>query len=281
MTTELRFDVAISCTEEDSWIARDLHNLVRRSGFSVYCYLEQPDVIRGFMRPKLRDIYTDSSLNVLLWSHSYATRPTDSIPAMERRAIAARHVDRGDADSLLIIVVDDAKLERDFADVLAHKLQREGLTGIEGFIVQRLKALWSRPTQHGLLSHPPGTDKARGVLHPCKFTIDPAFEEDPLKRWKRLADVLVRADIPGNTKRLYLIPSGLTTPFLRHSGLLKTDPSLLKLKRDATRVFAKRSLALGQQLDGYWFALKKGELEIPTVYSPTYDAFLNQQLVTV
>jgi hypothetical protein len=103
MTTELRFDVAISCTEEDSWIARDLHNLVRRSGFSVYCYLEQPDVIRGFMRPKLRDIYSDSSLNVLLWSHSYGTRPRGSIPAMERRAIAARHVDRGDADSLLII----------------------------------------------------------------------------------------------------------------------------------------------------------------------------------
>jgi hypothetical protein len=61
--------------------------------------------------------------------------------------------------------------------------------------------------------------------------------------------------------------------------LLKADSSLLERKRSATRTFAVRSL--GQQLDGYWFPLRKGDIEIPTIYSPTYDAFLNQQPLTV
>jgi hypothetical protein len=100
---DVRFDVAISSAAEDGWIAKDLSNLIRRSGFSVYCYLDQPELIKGFFEPRLQDIYVDSSLNIVLWSRAYCERPTDSIVSMERRFISSRHVYKGEADSLVVV----------------------------------------------------------------------------------------------------------------------------------------------------------------------------------
>jgi hypothetical protein len=268
MTQGLRFDVAISSVRDDAWIAKDLSNLIKRSGFSVYCYLHQPDLIQGFLRPRLRDIYADSSLNILVWSKNYSAQPDSTIPAMERRCISMRHVDKGEASSLLILCADETPLDRDLEPILAH-------TAIEAFVIQRLKTLWSRDTHEGLLRHPPGTEQARGPLLPCTFTVHPSYQSDPLRRWENLADVRVRCEITkSKSAMVYLIPSGLATPFLRHSTLLRVDPTLLKRKRLATIAFVRQWQ--GRSLEGFWFTQKKEEMEFPTIYCPTYDAFLNK-----
>lgn len=275
VTEELRFDVAISHASEDAWVACDLHNLIKRNGFSVYCDVEQADAAGGFLRENLQAIFRTSTLNVLIWSRAYAQKPVNSICGMERRSLVERHVNRGDAGSLVIVNVDDAPLG-DLDVILVHHLKTEGLTRIEEFITTRLKRLWSRPTESGLLKHPPGTEKDRGLFQPSVFTIDPKYQSDPLGRWKTLADVLVQCEIPGNRLLVYLIPSGLATPFLRHSALLRSDPTLLERKRRATEKFAEDRL--GCKLEGFWFRMKKGEIELPTVYCPSYDAFLNASL---
>jgi hypothetical protein len=72
----------------------------------------------------------------------------------------------------------------------------------------------------------------------------------------------------------YLIPSGLATPFLRHSTLLQMDPTLLEQKRAATLAFLQHRM--DRSLEGYYFIQKKNDLQLPTVYCDIYDEFLNK-----
>ena len=95
MEDDLRFDIALSYAEKDAWIAKDLYQLATGYGFSVFCADYLPDRASGFLRTKLQEIYSESRLNVVLWSQAYSSKSIDSFPALERRAIAARHVGRG------------------------------------------------------------------------------------------------------------------------------------------------------------------------------------------
>lgn len=276
MAQDLRFNVAISSAKEDGWIAKDLSSLLKWLGFSVYCHLHEPEVARGFLEEKLGDIYSDSCLNIIIWSRAYSQRPRDSIVSYARRCLATRHVYKGDAESLLILRADETPVESDLNSVLAHTLQERGLVGIQAFVIERLKSLWSFDTSSGLLTHPPGTEQERGPLQSCSFTIHPEYQSAPLNRWENLADVRIRSnDIPLKRGVIpFMILSGLAIPFLRNSSLLKVDPKLLHLKRRATINFLQHRL--GRSLDGVWFLRKKETVEYPLVYCSIYDEFLNK-----
>jgi len=112
MIDDLHFDVAFSYAKEDSWIAKDLFNLVAQSGVSVYCYDYQPTRVAGFLRSRLLDIYRDSRLNVVLWSRAYAAafKDRESFPAMELRCLVNRHIEKGSAENLLVLSFDDESL---------------------------------------------------------------------------------------------------------------------------------------------------------------------------
>lgn len=133
-------------------------------------------------------------------------------------------------------------------------------------------------TEFGILRHPIGTEKERGQLFPCSFLISPTYQSDPLDRWQELADIEVvfPQGNPLGTRHVYLIPSGLATPLFRHSIRLRSEPSLLAHKRQTSKKFADEKR--GRELKGFWFGMRKGEVEIAAVYCPAYDAFLNSSL---
>lgn len=280
MTTDpndLRFDVALSYTRDASWVAKDIYHLLTQYGISVFCYDYLADYARGFLRSELRNIYSDSLVNVVIWSATYREHGSDSLVAMERRRISNRHVEKGDARSLAILALDDTPLDRDLEEVLTHKLTDIGVFQFGRMLVGRLKKLrreWQ--LDQYAVHHPLGTENTRGQLHPCTFQIDESFQTDPLNRWERLGDVLVRCEVPGSAPYVYLIPSGACTPMLRHSLMLKTDPELLSKKRTFTTLFASKHVNL--ELHGYWFPMRVGPemvVEVPTVYAREYDLFLN------
>ena len=135
---------------------------------------------------------------------------------------------------------------------------------------------YSHHTEFGLIQHPINTDVDRGQLYVCSFTVNSRYRSDPLGRWRKLGDVLVNFPNPLHTRYVYLIPSGGTTPLLRHSMILKEDPALLEHKRLATERFVEK--LNGCELKGYWFAMRKGEIQFATVYSSQYDRYLNSSL---
>jgi hypothetical protein len=256
MSNDLHFDVAFSYAKPDGWIARDLYNLIVSSGLSVYCYERTPDAVAGFLRSQLLDIYRSSRMNVVLWSRAYAEAGQESLPAMERRLIVNRHVEKGSAESLFVLRVDDEPLRPDIETVLTHDIRDQGLLRSARLVSERIRALSTQATDIGRVEHPIGTEAARGPLRPCQFQIAPDYQSD--------------------TEHVYLIPSGACSPLLRHSDILRTDPGLLDRKRKATAEFCHSCGAA--PVDGFWFTMRKGEIEFAAIYAPRYDAALNESL---
>jgi hypothetical protein len=276
MSNDLHFDVAFSYAKPDGWIARDLYNLIVSSGLSVYCYERTPDAVAGFLRSQLLDIYRSSRMNVVLWSRAYAEAGQESLPAMERRLIVNRHVEKGSAESLFVLRVDDEPLRPDIETVLTHDIRDQGLLRSARLVSERIRALSTQATDIGRVEHPIGTEAARGPLRPCQFQIAPDYQSDVRGRWRRLGDVLVTFSSPVPTEHVYLIPSGACSPLLRHSDILRTDPGLLDRKRKATAEFCHSCGAA--PVDGFWFTMRKGEIEFAAIYAPRYDAALNESL---
>lgn len=268
------FNIAFSYEGHDGWIARDLHELLSAYGLRVYCYDRMPDHARGILRSKLREIYQTSWMNVLFWSQSYAAQRPPSFVSMERTFIAHRHVNKGEPDSLLVVSPDNHPLEDDLDVVLAHSLQSTGLLGLERIAIDRLSALSRRPTASGIVCHPPPTHLFRSAPKDCAFTINPRFRQDPYSRWRQLADVWVDFPNEHGTKCVYLIPSGLTTVYLRHTVRLRTEPRYLAAKRAATENWVT---SVGtKRLSGCWFLERKDERDVVAVYCGEYDQFLNE-----
>jgi len=271
------FDIAISYASQEAWLARDLHDLLTPYGRSVYCFDRMPDESRGFLRERLRDIYTTSALNVVIWSESYSKAAPDSFPAMERRFIIHRHVNKGEAESLFPVSVDATPLDTDLEVTLVHRLQDSGVVGLEHLVIERLRAVRRKATIHGVVFHPPPTDKYRSEPKPCSFQLDPAFQRDPLRRWKKVGDILSIFPNSSGTKYVYLIPSGLCTAFLRQTVRFRTQPDLLDAKRLASAEWAEA--VRGRNLAGFWFhssGPNAPEREVVTLYCPEYDRYLNE-----
>lgn len=276
MSQNLTFDVALSYSNRDVGIARDLYGLIASSGLSVYSYEAQPDRAAGFLRSHLLDIYRGSLLNVVLWSREYAWSESPDVTEMERRCIANRHVEIGPAESLFLLRVDGEPMSRELDTVLAHDLRAIGLFAASRLILERIRTQTAAKLPRGWLLHPIGTESSRGRILPCTFTIRADYQRDPLNRWHKLADVLVSFPGAPNKTFVYLIPSDACSPLLRHSALLKTQPELLERKRAATEAFV--SAMAGAPIDGGWFTVRVNEREVVTVYSPQYDQALNASL---
>ncbi len=275
--TALRFDIAISYASQEAWLAKDLYDLLTPYGLLVYCYDRMPDEARGFLRERLRDIYATSGLNILIWSESYSNAAPDSFSAMERRFLVHRHVNKGESESLLPIRVDETAHDRDLDITLVHNIRELGVVGLEHLVVERMRSLRRRPTEHGIVFHPPPTDRYRGELRPCRFDLDPHFQRDPLKRWEKLGDMLTKFPNNKGTRYVYLIPSGLCTVFLRHTARFRTQPNYVEAKRLASIAFAAG--AGNRELSGFWFVSSSpnaSEREVVTLYCPEYDRYLNE-----
>jgi len=124
--------------------------------------------------------------------------------------------------------------------------------------------------------HPASTAVSRGLLQPCKFFISPFYRQTTL--WRYLADVLVELHDHPSAEEVYLIPSGVANPQLRHSRYLKRDPTgeWLEKKRRATIGFIEAWR--NRVIDGELFTMQTKKGDRTKVYSLAYDKFLNATL---
>jgi hypothetical protein len=267
------FDVAISVTGADAWVARDLRCLLDEAGHRTYFYGDYADVAQGRLRRNLYDIYSASAVNVLLWSQHYRQQLDDphSIICQEFYCLLDRHLAPDKADALLIVRADGEPVTDLVGDILYHDLRGVGLVGVRNFALERIKT--QRLKADGFL-HPEGLEVVRTRCLPCRFRIADTFTADRLGRWKELGDIEVRfTDFdPGPVSVPYLIPSGAVPAFLRHSNRLRHDPACLAIKQAVGEAFA--AAHRGQVLTGVRFLHDNNGMEYPHVYCAGYDQAL-------
>lgn len=271
----MSYDVAISFASEDQWIANDLYTLLTNQGVSVYFSDRLPDVTARFLRKELFSIYRQSTLNVLLWSSSYATKRKDSPIHMEKNVLFDRHIGGNEHSSLLIVNVDSYEAPNEFSFCPAHPLKDFGISGIKEFVIDRLIASWRFKDEFGITyNHPPTKNRSK-QMEPFTFKINTGFESKT--RWKTLGDIeVVSADKIKRIDKLkiFLIPSGSKNVpiFLSHSTFLKSREDLLLTKQKTGLEFARQNAE--KQLLGVLFYIDK-DISYPHVYCHDYDKFLS------
>ena len=267
------FDAAISVAGEDAWIAKDIRSLLKEAGHTVYFYGDFADLAQGYLRRNLHKIYSESAVNILLWSQHYQGKLDDpnSIICQEFYYLLDRHLAPDRADSLLIVCVDREPVTDLLADILFHDLRGVGLVGICDFTLKRIKT--QRLKTDGFL-HPDGLEGIRTRCIPCRFRIVDMFSMDRLGRWRELGDIEIRfTDFdPGPVSVPYLIPSGAVPAFLRHSNRLRHDAACLAVKKAVGEAFAAAHLT--EELTGVRFMHDNKGMEYPHAYCGEYDQAL-------
>jgi hypothetical protein len=272
-----RYDVAISFSSEDDWIAKDIHTLMNRYGVSCYCSKNERDAASGNLHESLREIYRTSLLNVLVYSQAYSSAPSNSTIAMELEELIARHTSSSSDRSLYVLLVDIDKPPVELTELLHHRLKDVGITGAERHILDRQSAQKvATPIEGVNFVHPKFSLPSRGSISACKFTIFNNYQGD--ERWSTLGDIRVdviepRPELNRFGLRVYLIPSDFCITELNHSTRLRIDPALLEKKKNYGAEFCARHRSTA--LFGGLFAIKKTNRDLPTVYCKDYDEYLN------
>jgi len=280
----MRFQVAISYSEESSIIANDLYLFLSEIGIICYNYKYLADKTKGVIETKIEEIYQFSDLNVMIWDESYAAKHEEEITSIEKQVLYDRHVKKNESDSLLIIV-NNIKKEivpsQRFNKMTYHLITNYGFFEIRNAIVERLHECYTAidESSNMKIEHPHGEALNRGTMSFCKFIIDDNYFDDT--RWEKLSDIKVvltysKLEFEKNMK-VYLLPSGRVTTLLSHSNILKTQKMSLDIKRKLSKLFVEKNR--GKELTGYLFFQNMNEMEYPHVYSTLYDNHLNEKLL--
>lgn len=115
------FQVAISFSDEKSWIAEDLQNFLKEIGIESFYYKAYPDYTGGNLNMNIKNIYTNSNLNVIVWSHDYAKKSYDSVVTTELQTMENRHITNQEYGSLVIINSDNSPIHNKFSDITFHR----------------------------------------------------------------------------------------------------------------------------------------------------------------
>jgi len=272
------FDVAISYCGENHFYAINLYEILRECGLSVYCSgaPQFTDAAGGNLRKELRNIYQNSSVNILLWSQDYLAKiDSDSVIKMEHDLLFSRHVARVSYKSLYIYRLDSTPVSDDFEDCLSHKVDDVTFLSARSHIVERIIDSYSHDNDDFLnLEHPGNVLGHRGPMKPCTFRLSSNFKQDGLGRWESLGDCLVvpmYSDIDKKNKT-YLLPSKQVPSFLSHSVLLRTSKPARSLKKRLTMEFVKRNRET--TFGGVLFYITGDGHEYPHIYCSAYDHFL-------
>jgi hypothetical protein len=273
------FDISFSFSADDKWIANDLFRALNERGLDVYFSSDNQDHAGGNLRMELMAVYKNSSINVMLWSHSYMNKPTASIVNFERTLLWDRHVGKSEYKSLFILKLDDAPIPNDFNNCLIHSVKDIGILKAKDFIINRLIDCY-RVNESPLeqLSHPSNCVGHRGRMEPCRFRLSSNYKQDGLGRWNLLGDVLVvplDSNVP-QTLKTFLIPSAASPSFLSHPILIKTEPRALSIKQRISIEFVKNYKDV--DLNGVLFNIEKNDMTYPHIYCEEYDLFLNRNL---
>lgn len=275
----LTFEVALSFADSDAWLANDIKIMLRNFGISSYLSIANPDSAAGNLNEKLKRIYINSSLNVMIYSKEYASKNQDSIVYFEKNILANRHKKENEDTSLFILKIDDHKMDCRFSLLTCHLLTKCGVTGATTMIVDRLITQWKNNNNKIFRGdftpcHPVGIETFRGSSQPCEFQISTNIFNT--RRWEELGDLLVDLKKSAfldkkNGLSVYLIPSGCVPSYLSHSTLLRTRPELLKIKQELIKKFYAEYN--GKKLRGLLFYIRKNDIDYPHVYSEELDRF--------
>lgn len=277
------FQVAISLSDENTWIAEDLHSFLKELGIRSFFYKSDPDYTQGKLMERIREIYRFSSLNVIVWSAVYANKGYDSVVSTELQEMEERHIRNSEYETLLIINRDNTPIHTKFRDIVFHNLNEIGIYKTRNLIISRLNNLYTyKETNDNLkMYHPDGDKKSRGFMTLCKFKIHNRFKTDKKGCWNKYGDILVT--VLDSTRQIdkgigtYLIPSGRATSLISHTHLLLSQPNNLNIKKNLTERFV--SEFQDKKLTGYLFYRFNEDIDYPYIYCFEYDDYLNRGLM--
>lgn len=278
------FQVAISFSDEKTWLAEDLYNLLTEQGVKTFYYKADPDFTSGKLETKIIDIYENSSINVIIWSDEYSKKSYDSIVNTELKTMERRHINNQEFESLLIINSDNSMIHNKFSEITYHNIETFGIFKTRNSIIKRLTNLYvtSESNNPYKIYHPYAEQFKRGRLSLCKFKLNQDFKNDEQKNWNKYGDLLIT--LIENSRKIergiftYLIPSGRVTNLLSHTNILRTQEHNLKIKKDLSERFYSENK--NKELIGFIFFRYKEDVEYPYVYCLDYDNYLNEGLHT-
>lgn len=287
----LKFQIAISFTNDSRIIAEDLYNLFTEQGLTVYNHLKQPDVVKGIVDENTEQIYKTSDVNIMIWNKTYSGRGEDDIVLVEKNILHERHIKNNQRESLFIIINDINILPGDkpilsnrFNNIIYYSLNKKGLIEIRNSVINRLIDCYDYVNSNSniVMMHPIYEKLNRGSMSFCKFRISEKYNFE--NRFHYLSDVLVEIiqnenRFIGNSLQVFLIPSGRVTSLLSHSTILKTQKRNLEIKKNLTLEFLKNNME--KEFFGYLFFARSRDMDYPMVYCFEYDDFLNNQLANI
>lgn len=272
------FDVAISYCSENRLYALNLFEILREGGLSVYfsSIPKNMDVAGGNLREELKKIYTDSSVNIIIWSKNYIEKSeSNSVVKSEYNLLLSRHISKADYKSLYIYKVDSTPLSEEFKEITAHQAEEVTFLKARSHVIIRLIESYEHEKGSNRLQHPEGVIGHRGPMKPCTFRLSISnYKQDGLGRWDSLGDCLVVplfSNINKETKT-YLIPSKQVPSFLSHPIILRTSKPARGLKKKLTMSFAKSNK--NTTFEGMLFYISKNGHEYPHIYCGVFDRFL-------
>jgi hypothetical protein len=277
------FQVAISFSDEKSWIAEDLYNLLKEIGIDSFYYKAYPDYTGGNLEENIKNIYNYSNLNLIIWSEDYAKKSFDSVVTTELATMHNRHISNQEYDSLIIVNSDNSQIHNKFSKITFHNLYQIGLYKIRNAIIERLNKLYSY--DDGLVSHkmyhPKFDSFTRGKMILCKFKIHENYLDT--HSWGKYGDMQVH--ITQLDKKIdldyaiNLLPSGRVTSLLADPNLLRTQKKNLEIKKKLSIAFGKSNK--DHEFVGYLFFRFKNSVEYCNVYCFEYDDHLNKGLMNL
>jgi hypothetical protein len=277
------FQVAISFSDEKSWIAEDIFNFLKEIGIDSFYYKAYPDYTGGNLEDNIKKVYNNSNLNVIIWSNDYAKKSFDSVVNTELQTMQNRHISNQEYDSLVIVNSDNSQIHNKFSKITFHNLNEMGIYKIRNVIIERLNKLYTYVD--GEISqkmyHPKFDGFTRGKMVLCKFIIHKDFIKS--HSWDKYGDIQVQitqsaVKIDFNLV-INLLPSGRVTSLLADPSLLRSQEKNLKIKKNLSKDFITKNK--NHELIGYLFFRFKNGVEYCNVYNFTYDDYLNKGLADI
>lgn len=278
------FDIAMSFCSEQSWLANDLFKLLTRDGLFVYNFNYHPNFIKERFREELKEIYSKSKVNIIIYSSDYLSKSKDNMTPIyyEFNSLWNRHIINESHEDLFLIVYDKKEINQKLlnADIRFYNLKDEGMLNIHSYFRENLYNLWSKNEENFIkyYKHPLGLEIKRKAISFCTFRINADFENDEKGRHEKYGDIevtLLSGKVVQRNHKVYLMASCNAPFYLSHPIVLESDEEPYKKIRQKINIDFYNHYK-DKEINGGLFFIETGPAAypLPNVYSLIYDQFL-------
>jgi len=269
------YNIAISVSNKDKWIAKEIYLWLKNYSISVFFYDESKD-IKGKLIKKLETIFTNSILDVVIITDSYIKSNSEYL-LIEKNIIMQKYQKYQIFPLIVIFDFNEENFKNNNFVRFIKPFEWLFLTkdGFKKIIDHILDLIMNNHyiLRHNFCSfyHPYGV-KNRITIDFVKFNINKNYKDDYLQKWNKLGDILIKLDNISLNKECYLIPSRKVPPFLSNSVFLKTNKTALTLKKKLSENFINKHI--NKTLSGVLIFITNNGDYYPYVYCDDFDYFL-------